>query len=267
MKNDLQLLYYILIKAEGESLKKEMIRGYILNISGCISLFLAACCAGLIYIVKIEGIKFWYTGIQAKLFKFEEAVAAIEDWWLFIIVIALLYFIKSLIPLISTSAICVITGMVLPVYISLPVNIAGTIMSFSIKYCIGRKFGGENDHNIFFKNNQVKSLLENNGKGNPWLLIAFRIIPNFPLNSVSRYYGQMKFKYINFILLSLFGYAPKLISYTTIGRNLYDPLSASFLTPIIVILSISGFSLLFINTIWNFVGKKHHAAHDKINIE
>lgn len=248
-------------------MKNEKIRKIVIDITGLSLLILAAGCAGLLYIVNVEGVRLWYTDIQSKLLEFEKAVASIDDLWVFFIVIALLYISKALVPIISTSVICVITGTVMPVYFALPVNVAGIMISFSIMYFVGRKFGGGNARKFINKNNKVKSLLEHGGKGNPWLLVAFRIVPNIPVNSVSRLYGQMRFKYVYFIMLSLLGYSPKLISYTIIGRNVYDPLSAAFLTPIIVLLSISGLSLLFINAIWNFVGKKRLKVQDIEYIE
>ena len=233
-------------------------RRYVMDITGLTLLFLAAGCSASLYIVKIEEIKIWYAGIEATLLGFEKTIAAIEDRWIFYVVIALLYCIKSVFPVISTSVLCLITGMVLPVYIALPLNIAGISMNFSINYFLGRRFGGGNAQKLIYKSKRVRSMMESNGKGNPWLLIAFRVFPNFPINSVSQIYGQMRFKYVYFILLSLLGYAPKLISYTFIGRNVYKPLSASFLSPIISLLTIFGLSLLFINVIWNFVGKRKH---------
>ncbi len=245
---------------------KDKTRKYIMYLTGFVSLVLALCCAGLLYIVNIKEVKLWYIGIQSKLLEFEKIIASIKDWWLFLIVISILYFIKAFIPILSTSAVCLITGMVLPFYIALPVNLAGMTINFSIKYFLGCKFGGGNAQKIVYRYKKIKSLLEHNGKGNPWLLVAFRIVPNFPVNSISQLYGQMKFKYGYFILLSLLGYSPKLISYTFIGRNIYDPLSTAFLMPIIILLTISGLSLIFVNAIWNFVGRMRRFVQDNTNL-
>lgn len=249
------------------AVKKDDIRRYVMDITGLALLLTAAGFSALLYIVKIEKVKFWYSGIQSKLFEFEKIVAAIEDWWIFLFVIALFYCLKSLLPVVSTSVVCIITGMVLPVYIAFFVNLIGLAMIFSIRYIIGRKFGGGNAQKLIYKNKRVRSIMEHGGKGNPWLLIAFRVFPNFPVNNVSQLYGQMRFKYVNFLLLSLLGYAPKLLSYTFIGRNVYDPLSAAFLTPVIMLLTLSGISMLSINAIWKFVGDRRHTIQGSKNIK
>lgn len=100
--------------------------------------------------------------------------------------------------------------------------------------------------------------MEKSGGVNMWMLLALRLVPGFPISGVSKVYGSMKFPYWKFILLSSVGFAPKLISYTFIGTNVYDPLSPAFLVPIITLLIISGISLLSINLIWFFVEKNGH---------
>lgn len=238
-----------------------------MDITGLILLLTAAAISALLYVVKIETVAFWYSGIQSKLLEFEQIVSSIDNRWIFLFVIALIYCVKSVLPIFSTSVVCIITGIVLPVYLAFFVNIIGLVLIFSIRYYAGRKFGGGNAQKLIYKNKRVRSVMEHGGQGNPWLLIAFRIFPTFPINSVSQLYGQMRFKYHNFILLSLLGYAPKLLSYTFIGRNVYDPLSAPFLTPIILLLSLSGISLLSINLIWKFIGDRRHIARGRKNIE
>lgn len=242
------------------------IRGHILEIIGFALLVLSVCFAVLLYISQIEQVHLWYAGIQLQLLELENTIAKIENRWLFLVVIFLMYSLKSVFPIISTAVICVMTGTVFPVYIAFPVNIAGLIINFSIKYFIGRRFGGGNAQKLINRNSGVRNLMEKDGRGNPWLLIALRVVPSFPINSVSQLYGQMKFRYIYFLLLSFLGYAPKLITYTFIGRNVFDPLSPAFLTPIIILTALSGLSLLFIKAIMKFVEKRRRSSQEKKNI-
>ena len=55
--------------------------------------------------------------------------------------------------------------------------------------------------------------------------------------------------------LSAAGFAPKLLSYTFMGTNVFDPLSSAFLVPLVIALTISGASLLCVNLIWLLVEK------------
>jgi hypothetical protein len=63
-----------------------------------------------------------------------------------------------------------------------------------------------------------------------------------------------KFK-LTLILFSLIGFLPRLLSFTFVGRNVYDPLSSEFLVPIMILLFLSGVSLLSVNGIWITVEK------------
>jgi uncharacterized membrane protein YdjX (TVP38/TMEM64 family) len=72
-------------------------------------------------------------------------------------------------------------------------------------------------------------------------------VPSFPVNPVSQIYGAMGFDYADFVLISLLGFLPKIISYTIVGQNALRPLSAPFLIPLIIIFTLSGVSTIGIN--------------------
>ena len=74
-----------------------------------------------------------------------------------------------------------------------------------------------------------------------------------PVNSISGIYGSLRFDYWRFILLSVIGYMPKIISYTFVGRNVYDPLSPEFIVPIMIIAFASGISLVCVNGLWRSI--------------
>ena len=135
----------------------------------------------------------------------------------------------SAIPFLSVSAICVLTGVVLPSYWALIVNFLGIIIMMSIKYFEGMKFGSGNAWKIISKNERARKIIESSGK--------------------------LRFPYWQFILLSAAGFAPKLLSYTFMGTNVFDPLSSAFLVPLVIALTISGASLLCVNLIWLLVEK------------
>lgn len=77
--------------------------------------------------------------------------------------------------------------------------------------------------------------------------MLFRLVPYFPINSISQLYGALEYDYWKFILLSLLGFTPKIISYSMIGRHVYNPFSLAFMLPIVIIFTISGVSILAVN--------------------
>lgn len=215
-----------------------------LKFSGTLLLILAGIFCCLLAVMQIESLHTWYMTWQDELVKLEEQVAALNNKWIIILVVLLLFTLKSIFPPITITAICLISGMVLPWYFAIAVNILGVGWLMTIRYYWGKRFGCGRTVKLLRQNEIVHFLLENKGTGNPYMLFILRLIPSFPVNSVSRLYGSLQFPYRNYILISLAGFLFKIISYSVIGGNVYNPLSASFLLPIILLCTISGALLL-----------------------
>lgn len=197
----------------------------------------------------------WYAQIKHSLAELEQVILHIDIAWLFALVILMLFAVKSVIPIYPTSTVCFLTGAVLPMYFAVPVNIIGFVVLLTIRYFWGKRFGAGNAWKIISKTDTVRKLIQQDGKGNSALLVALRLVPGMPVNSISGIYGSFNFGYPKFIIFSIVGFLPRLISYTFVGRNIFDPLSGSFLVPVMLILFFSGISAIFINGIWVSVEK------------
>lgn len=173
-----------------------------------------------------------------------------------VIIIVLLFALKSVLPLVPISATCLLSGALLPLPLALLVNSTGLVGLMAIKYYFGTKLGGGNIEKILKRYPEILSLFERDGSGNPWLLFIFRLVPSFPLNPISQLYGSMGFNFWRYLVISLTGFILKIVSFTIIGNNLYDPLSSAFIIPIIIILLISGISMLIVNLIITLTSKK-----------
>lgn len=214
------------------------------KLSGTILLILAGVFCCLLSVMQIEELHRWYETWQQQLVLLEERIVAIDNKGLIILAVFLLFTLKSIFPPITIPAICLISGAVLPWYAALIVNVLGVAWLMTIRYLWGMSFGGGNTIKFVRNNDVIRELLESKGTGNPYLLFIFRLIPAFPVNTISRLYGAMQFPYKKYILISLGGFMFKILSYTIIGGNLFNPLSASFLLPIILLCFISGSLLI-----------------------
>lgn len=94
------------------------------------------------------------------------------------------------------------------------------------------------------------------GTGNPIILFALRLIPFVPANPVSSLFGNLKMDYRSFLVISLFGYLLKVVSFTAIGYNIADPFSSKFIVPFIALLYIAGFGLIAVNLFLQFLEKR-----------
>lgn len=236
-------------------MKKHWTRSGIMNAAGFALLISAAAVSVVVYLLRYDQLWLWYKVYQEKLLEAEQFIQSLGISWKFVLAMLIVFLVRTFIPFPSVSAICVLTGVVLPSYWALIVNFLGIIIMMSIKYFEGMKFGSGNAWKIISKNERARKIIESSGKVNKALLFALRLIPGFPLGSVSRIYGSLRFPYWQFILLSAAGFAPKLLSYTFMGTNVFDPLSSAFLVPLMIALTISGASLLCVNLIWLLVEK------------
>ena len=226
-----------------------------MNAAGFALLISAAAVSVVVYLLRYDQLWLWYKVYQEKLPEAGQFIQSLGISWKFVLAMLIVFLVRTFIPFLAVSAICVLTGAVLPSYWALIVNFLGIIIMMSIKYFEGMKFGSGNAWKIISKNERARKIIESSGKVNKALLFALRLIPGFPLGSVSRIYGSLRFPYWQFILLSAAGFAPKLLSYTFMGTNVFDPLSSAFLVPLMIALTISGASLLCVNLIWLLVEK------------
>lgn len=236
-------------------MKKHWTRSGIMNAAGFALLISAAAVSVVVYLLRYDQLWLWYNVYQEKLLEAEQFIQSFGISWKFVLTMLIVFLVRTFIPFLAVSAICVLTGAVLPSYWALIVNFLGIIIMMSIKYFEGMKFGSGNAWKIISKNERARKIIESSGKVNKALLFALRLIPGFPLGSVSRIYGSLRFPYWRFILISAAGFAPKLLSYTFMGTNVFDPLSSAFLVPLMIALTISGASLLCVNLIWLLVEK------------
>ena len=236
-------------------MKKHWTRSGIMNAAGFALLISAAAVSVVVYLLRYDQLWLWYKVYQEKLLEAGQFIQSLGISWKFVLAMLIVFLVRTFIPFLAVSAICVLTGAVLPSYWALIVNFLGIIIMMSIKYFEGMKFGSGNAWKIISKNERARKIIESSGKVNKALLFALRLIPGFPLGSVSRIYGSLRFPYWQFILLSAAGFAPKLLSYTFMGTNVFDPLSSAFLLSLMIALTISGVSLLCVNLIWLLVEK------------
>ncbi len=222
---------------------------------GLILIALAVAVGVLLFSLQYDSLWWWYAQSKQKLAELEEIILHIDKAWQFLAAILILFAVKSFFPIYATSTVCFLTGIVLPMYIAIPVNVAGFVVLLTIRYFWGKRFGAGNAWKMISKTDAAKRLLEQDDKGNPALLIALRLIPCMPINGISGIYGSLDFGYWKFILLSVIGFMPKLLSFTFVGRNVYDPLSPGFLLPIMLLLFFTGVSVLSVNGVWISVEK------------
>lgn len=238
----------IYINKKGRAEKRERRLYSIINSLAVLMLIAAALLIVWTALIRIDKLREQYLHFQLFLEDLQLFVISLKSKWLIIIAIFLLYIIDAYTGILPMNFLIVLSGIVFPMPAAVLINIAGLLILMSIKYDMGSKKGAGSAKHILKRYPGVMDFLEDDKKSG-LLLVVFRLVPNFPFGMVSRLYGSAHFPFEKFIFLSLLGYVPRLLSYSFIGNKVFDPFSAAFFTPIIILLIISGFSMLVLNAI------------------
>ncbi|HZK21839.1 MAG TPA: VTT domain-containing protein [Oscillospiraceae bacterium] len=213
------------------------------------------------YIAQIDAIKMHYAELQTKLTQAQNFIASLENKWLLILIIFLLYALKGFVIFIPLSTLFIVSGMVFDVQYATAINIVGVTILVSIKFFWGSKFGGGGALKLITHFKILKELMRLEHSGNPFILFIARFVPIVPVNTVSRLYGASEIDYDKYLLISLLGFAPRILSFSVLGNHVFDPFSVGFFAPIIIMLFLSGFSMLILNFTLGFFRKEKGVLH------
>ena len=189
----------------------------------------------------------WYSKYIDTLAKYELYLQTYGSTFISVIILLFNFALKAFIPWFPVSCICVVSSLLFKWYFALAINFSGLALLYTIKFIIGRKNGAGNTEKLLAKYEKAHDFIDNNDSGSSAVLFILRLIPLMPLNTVSSLYGTTNITYFVYIVVSLLGSAYKVISYTIIGRGVFDPASAGFIVPIILLFMFSGIVLLILS--------------------
>ncbi len=213
--------------------------------------------AGLVavsFILTLPPVEKSLQSLDQWFYELEMFIARYEGVPAFLLVI-LLFLIKSYVPVIPFSVLFIGCGMVFDEVTSLVINALGFSLLCAVRFLVGKKKGGGSVHKIANRSKTVYRFMDFGGKGNKWMLALMRFVPFFPVNTVSRAYGGTEMKFPGFIGYSLLGFTPRLLLWSVIGFNIFDPFSPGFVVPFAFLMIISGASLLLVETLMNITRK------------
>lgn len=149
-------------------------------------------------------------------------VGSIDDLRIAAAIILGVYILKSLVFVIPVSVIYVPVGAIFGGLAGSALNMAGVFLEITITFFLGRFLSGETVEKRLSKSKKGQKLMALNIQKNPWLLFIIRLLPAFPIDFVSLFYGASKRGYLKYALLSLLGLAPRVVLFTFFGSELFD---------------------------------------------
>lgn len=151
----------------------------------------------------------------------ESILSSFDNTGLIIAVVLLMYLAKGLIFVLPASVIYVAVGVILDTWLAVIVNISGIIIEILVTYFLGRFLGGDYVNRFLSKKKAGRKILATNFQDKKWLIFVTRLLPVFPIDFLSLFFGATKSNGVLHFVLSVAGLAPRVILFTIIGNNLF----------------------------------------------
>ena len=130
-----------------------------------------------------------------------------------------LFTLKSVVWFMPQSALYMLSGAVLPLYIAYILNFASILMQLSIGHILGEKLGAKRLEKKIEKSERLTKLFNKQKKISYHLCFAIRLIPA-PLSLVNLYFGASRVKFMPYLMFSILGMLPYLIIHTFVGHTI-----------------------------------------------
>ncbi|MCI7768221.1 MAG: VTT domain-containing protein [Oscillospiraceae bacterium] len=144
-------------------------------------------------------------------------------------VILLMYALKSLSFFFPMFLIAAAAGAIFPIYIAIPLNLAGIVIMATIPYLIGRYAESEAVDRLAEKHKKIGIIKEYSSGRHFAGAFFLRIISCLPYDIVSLAMGSLRFDYKKYLLGTFLGTAPGFILTTIMGSAITEPLSPEFI--------------------------------------
>ena len=143
------------------------------------------------------------------------------------------YGLKAIVFVIPASVLYMAVGMAFDFAPGLLVNAIGIFFELNITYFIGKFLGGEAVEKKLSASKKGQKIIELRDKKTPYLYLA-RLLPVFPIDFVSLFFGASNMGYVRYILISFFGVMPRILLITLLGDKIYDLIPVKFMMTVVV---------------------------------
>ena len=173
-----------------------------------------------------------------------------ENPFLAVIVLLLLFALKSISIVLYSGVLYVAAGVLFPLPIAIIVNFCGTAIMVTIPYFIGKKAGTPLVNQIL-KRHPKAALLKKIHTGRDFIFCFLsRIINVLPCDLVSMYMGAIQIKYGSYLLGCLLGMLPPMITFPVMGMSITDIHSPQFIVALCIELSFMIISATVCTIYW-----------------
>lgn len=172
-----------------------------------------------------------------------------------VIVILLLYAMKSLSVIFPVMALFIACGTIFGTLPALIINFTGMAVCMSVSYWFGRFSGQEFIKSLSYKHPKLVAAVQWQEDNDVFLCFFLRAVNSLPLDIVSMYFGAVRMPFLKYIFSGLIGAAPGIVAATVLGNSISDPASPAFIFSVLLTVLIAAASA----AAYSLYKKKRHA--------
>lgn len=163
------------------------------------------------------------------------------------LIFIVIYSLKPVLLVIPTGLLSILAGNIFGPEKALLMSMVGCFASGTVAFFLAR-FLGRSFVDRFLKG-KAMTLDSNIEKHGFKIMLLMRLAVVFPYDPLSYAAGLSKMRYRDFILGTLIGVFPEMISYSFMGKNMEHPFSHKFILPIVIVIAVAiGASYIYKNS-------------------
>ena len=167
-----------------------------------------------------------------------------DDLYLAAAVLLGFYVLKSLSVVFPLAALFITSGVIYPIYISIPLNLVGLALCFTVPYLVGRFAGGDLLAAVVKKFPKARKFISYSRKNDLFASYITRAVMIVPGDIGSLVFGTLRMPYRPYLLGSILGVLPEMVVETYIGGNLSSLTVRSVIVMVSMILATMTLTLL-----------------------
>lgn len=144
------------------------------------------------------------------------------------------YLVKSVLFIIPASLIYISTGMAFDVLPACLVSLVGIVIEVTVTYFLGLFLGGDYVNKLLAKSKGGQKILDMKFNDNFPAFLVIRVLPVFPIDFVSLFWGASKAKFPRYFFASVIGIMPRVILFTILGDGIYDYIPIHLIIKIVI---------------------------------
>jgi cardiolipin synthase len=154
----------------------------------------------------------------------------------------LLYAIKGVSVVIYIGILYLVDGLLFSMPVAMAVSLAGTLVSVTVPYLLGRRLGAEGAERLAQKHPRIAELQQLQQNNDFLFSMLSRLLMFLPSDPVSFYMGAIRMRLVPYLLGCAVGFTPMIVLFTVMGDSVNNLTSPRFWVAAALLVSLTALS-------------------------